>query len=157
MPTIPMPSSFPNLTNIDLEWLVRFYQSLDASNQVRLGRLLQWALGLPASQSAHAKVVRTFTNQPDGYNQEPTLLVAPLDDKGVARPNQWVLRIPFVCNAQHPLTVTLPSWHKADTAQETEIARGADKNFRPLNLDDFLNRPRHYVQADFGQLGADFN
>ncbi|MDD2845930.1 MAG: hypothetical protein PHT57_13360 [Rhodoferax sp.] len=58
MPTIPIPPKFLGLTNIDLEWLVRFYQSLKAEDQARLCRLLQWALALPASQSTHVKIVR---------------------------------------------------------------------------------------------------
>ena len=130
---------------LDLELLVRFYQSLLPQNQARLCRLLQWALALPASQSANVKVVRAYTNQPPGYNDVPTLLIAPLQKNGNAIPNAWVLRIPLCCDANHPLTVTLPSWHKASTVQETEIARGTDDNFRPLNLDDFLNRPTYYT------------
>lgn len=58
-------------------------------------------LALPVSKSVHVKKVREYANQPDGYNQEPTLLVAPLDANGDALANQWVLRIPFVCNAKH--------------------------------------------------------
>ena len=144
---LTVPPVVPSLTNADLELLVRFYQSLDAENQTRLCRLLQWALALPASQSASVKVVRRYAKQPEGYNHVPTLLVAPLQPNGVAVQNAWVLRIPLVCNADSPLRVTLPSRHKANTAQDAEIACGIDNNFRPLDIDDFLSLPQHYTKG----------
>ncbi|SER91998.1 hypothetical protein SAMN04244573_04581 [Azotobacter beijerinckii] len=132
----------------DLSQVAKFFQGLDHQRQMQMCRVLNWGFPLNASQQAKIKVVGGYTGQPKGYNGEPTLLLAELGSSGNAKADQWILRIPLLCCDEKnlPLTVTLPGRLVGIGVVETEIARGEDDNFRPLDLEDFLKRPSHYTK-----------
>lgn len=125
----------------ELRQVAEFLNGLvDPRSQMQMCCVLSWGLSLKESQKAKVKLVGGYTNQPPGYDQVPTLLLA-VRANGKAKPNEWFLRIPL----KTPLTVTLPAPRISNSVTESEIARGTDPNYRPVDLADFLNRPSHYT------------
>lgn len=128
----------------------QYIESMDEKNLHRFQALLAWArkaftIDRNEGEVLREKRIKGYTNQPRGYSGIPMVLFAPLNDQGRAKPDGWVARIPLKCTDANPMTVVLPTRLKAETALEGEIIRGIDENFAPLDVDDFLRRPKHYV------------
>lgn len=137
------PVHFSDLPHAEL--LHDFMESIADQDKARVLKVLDWVQGLAATRRAKIKIVRGYTNQPQGYNAVATLLVAPEDRTGRARPNEWVMRLPLRSDEVYPLTVTLPLRTRATTVGDHEICQGRDTNFRPLDLDAFLANPAHFT------------
>lgn len=126
----------------ELSQAAGFLNRLAPRSQMQMCCVLSWGLSLNESQQAEIKFVGGYSKQPLGYCNVPTLLLAVLNPSGIARSNEWFLRIPL----ETPLTVTLPERRISNSVTEPEIARGEDTNYRPVDLEDFLKRPSHYTQ-----------
>lgn len=131
-----------SLNSGELSQVAGFLNGLDPRSQMQMCCVLSWGLSLNESHQAEVKLVGGYTNQPLGYNQVPTLLLAVLGPSGKAVANEWFLRIPL----ETPLTVTLPDRRISNSVTEPEIVRGKDTNYSPRALEDFLKRPDHYTK-----------
>lgn len=140
-----------NANSLDFSEVLRgamiseFYEGLDDANSTLFYRLLGWALSLDAARGLPMKVVLGYEDQPQGYNKVATILISPLGRKGRALPNAWVVRIPLHADDEFPLTVTLPLMYKSSQVSESSISRGKGENYRPLDLERFLNDPGRYT------------
>lgn len=129
-----------------------FFEGLALENQNRFKKLIRWATQLNETQDLPTKIVRGYADQPAGYNGIATILISALLDNGNAVHNEWRLRIPLRADDEYPLSVTLNKKHLSAqlsrlSKEEAEqyIAFGAKNNFRPINLDHFLQDPGFYT------------
>lgn len=129
-----------------------FFEGLALENQNRFEELIRWMTQLNETKDLPTKIVRGYTDQPAGYNMVATILISTFRDNGRAFPGGWRLRIPLRADDKFPLSVTLNKKYlsaqlsqlsKKDT--ERYIAFGAKDNFRPINLDHFLQDPGFYT------------
>ena len=99
-------------------------------------------------QIFNEKIVDGYTRQPSGYNGTPMIVFCRLKGKFNASPHSWMFRIPLVDSKASPLTVILPDRIGAPKLPESKIVRGAAANFKPVDLQHFLNHPELYISLE---------
>jgi hypothetical protein len=93
------------------------------------------------------KIVGGYSGQLGGYDNMPMLVFSPTGASGRALPNQWGVRIPLIDDEDKnkPLTVIIHGKYKNSTLDEKLILCGDRDEFRPLDLDDFINHFKQYI------------
>jgi hypothetical protein len=110
----------------------------------RFKKLLAWArndIGLTVVE----KKVRGYTNQPSDLNGIPMVVFAELGSSGRALPNKWVCRIPLKLKKSKTISITLPTRLLKKNIDQQRIEIGKDANFKPINIDEFIETPSTFV------------
>jgi hypothetical protein len=129
------------------EELHAFYLSLEISGKKKFIQLLNLISKISPFSGMPQKIVGGYSGQIDGYDNIPMLVFSPTGASGKALPNQWGIRIPLIDNddKNKPLTVIINDKYKNPTQGEKLISSGDKNEFRPLDLDDFIQNYKKYI------------
>lgn len=119
-----------------------FVQSLDADTQDRFLRVMDFLQ--QTRPTATHKVVRGYTDQPAGYNSKPMLVIGNVresDGKAV----DWFARVPLVNEDRTPLTIIFHRDLLNPTVNTALVSIGHKGDWRPIDLDTFLENPEDYL------------
>ena len=134
-------SERPKVSDKNYENFVEFK---DSKTFDKFKQLLTWARSLNEINVVE-KVVGRYINQPPGLNGIPMVVFAELGDAGRALPNKWICRIPLKLKKNQDISIILPTRLLKGTLDQTKIETGISTNFRPTNIDEFINSPEAYV------------
>jgi hypothetical protein len=110
----------------------------------RFKKLLAWARS-GSGLTVVEKKVRGYTNQPSGLNGIPMVVFAELGSSGRALPNKWICRIPLKLKKSKKIAITLPIRLLNKNIDQQKIEIGKDANFKPIDIDEFIEAPTTYV------------
>ena len=131
----------------NFEDLHAFYLSLEISGKKKFIQLLSLISKIAPFSDMPQKIVGGYSGQLGGYDNMPMLVFSPTGASGRALPNQWGVRIPLVDDEDKnkPLTIIIHGKYKNPTLDEKLILSGDRDEFRPLDLDDFINNFKQYI------------
>lgn len=122
--------------------VVMFVQSLEAGAQDRFLRVMDF---LQQSQpTATHKIVSGYSDQPAGYNSKPMLVVGNIRESD-GRAVDWFARTPLIDKDGTPLTIIFHRDLLDPTVETARVSIGRKGDWRPIDLDDFLENPGDYL------------
>ena len=131
----------PKFIDGDYENIVHFDNFV---NYERFKKLLAWAR-THSELAVVEKTVGGYTNQPSGLNGVPMVVFAELGNAGKALPNKWICRIPLKAKKSKKISITLPTRLLKKNIDQTKIEMGIDTNFKPTDIDEFIEVPNAFV------------
>jgi hypothetical protein len=124
--------------------VIQFVGSLDANDRARFLRLMLF-LQACAPHAMH-KVVRGYTGQPAGYDKTPMLVLGNIRESD-GRAVDWFARVPLVEPEGADVTVIFHRTLLADGVDAARVAFSDKGDWRPLDLDAFLDHPQGLLAA----------
>lgn len=122
--------------------VVRFVQSLDAGTRDRFLRIMGFLQ--QRQPTAGHKIVRGYSDQPQGYNRKLMLVIGkPRETDG--RAVEWFARVPLVNEPSTPLTIIFRRNLLSRNVNPALVAKGEKGDWRPIDLDAFLDSPQVYL------------
>jgi hypothetical protein len=73
------------------------------------------------------------------------VVFAELGSSGRALPNKWICRIPLKLKKSKKIAITLPIRLLNKNIDQQKIEIGKDANFKPIDIDEFIEAPTTYV------------
>lgn len=140
-----------HLNDVDFSGLARseevlgLIDSMKSTEKRLFADLLEWCFKIETKYGLEQKVILGYTNQPTGCNGVPMLVFANFGKAGKSKKDSWKIRVPLQRSEKLGLTVVLPTAYISNKVEESQISKGKDDNFIPLNLADFLRQPSKYV------------